>query len=30
MQLAKMVFPEPGEPLNKKPLFGGTLLIDLK
>jgi hypothetical protein len=30
MQLAKIVFPHPGEPHNRKPLFGDTLLIDLK
>lgn len=26
MQFAKIVFPEPGDPLSKKPLFGGSLL----
>jgi len=26
MQLAKAVFPEPGDPLSKNPLFGGSLL----
>jgi len=29
MQFAKMVFPEPGDPLNRKPRFGGNLLIVL-
>ena len=26
MQLARIVLPEPGEPVNKKPLFGGSLV----
>ena len=30
MQLASKVFPEPGDPPIKKPLFGGNRLTFLK
>jgi hypothetical protein len=29
MQLAMAVLPAPGDPLNRKPLLGGNLLIAL-
>ena len=29
MQLARIVFPEPGDPLKRKPRLGGSLLTAL-